>query len=103
MHSPKDGAAFIATLVMATFLMGSSFVAGKILILDGIPALLLVAIRFYAASLIIFPFVLLDGNGLFGALFPDNLNIKDKIAILLIGLCQTGGAMGFFVFGDENN
>lgn len=95
MNSPKDGAVFIATLVMATFLMGSSFVAGKILIMDGIPALLLVAIRFYAASLIIFPFVLLDGKGLYGALFPNNLNIKDKITILLIGLCQTGGAMGF--------
>ena len=87
MHSPKDGIIFIVTLVMATFLMGSSFVAGKILIMDNIPALLLVAIRFFAASIIIFPFVLLDGKGIYGALFPNDLNIKDKICLLYTSRC----------------
>jgi drug/metabolite transporter (DMT)-like permease len=86
---------FFATLVAATFLMGSSFVAGKILIIAGFPALLLVAMRFVAASIFIFPYALWQNKWDIGAFFPKNLRLSEIMAIIAIGLCQTGGAMGF--------
>lgn len=93
--------AFIATLTMATFLMGSSFVAGKVLILANFPALLLVSLRFLVASLIIFPFILLDGNGIIKGLFPPQIEKNQYFTIFMIGLCQTGGAMGFLFWAME--
>lgn len=53
---------YVLALVAATFLMGSSFVAGKILLTDGFPRMLLVGWRFYVAALATVPLVLLDGT-----------------------------------------
>lgn len=75
--------------------MGSSFIAGKILILSGIPAILLVSFRFLFGALFALPLLNLEPKPYFQALFPPHLTKKQKLAIFLIGLFQTGGAMGF--------
>ncbi len=92
---------FIATLLCATFLMGSSFVAGKVLIIDGFPALSLVAWRFFAAALMIFPYALWKNNCSIGAFFPKNFGARDWFIVFLIGLFQTAGALGLMFISME--
>jgi 3-oxoacyl-[acyl-carrier protein] reductase len=48
---PKAAYAAVGVLLSSTFLMGSSFVVGKILLANGIPALMLVGSRFLLAAL----------------------------------------------------
>lgn len=73
--------------------MGSSFVAGKILLQVGIPSLLLVGWRFFVAALATLPLVLLEG-GPRRALFPKAVGRRGAALVILIGLLQTGAVMG---------
>lgn len=86
-------ASFVVTLVAATFLMGSSFVAGKILIDAGYPPMILVGWRFVVAALATLPLVAWLEGGLRQALLPPGLRWRDAVAALAIGLFQTAGVM----------
>lgn len=77
-------------LVASTFLMGSSFVAGKVLLQEGFPALLLVGWRFFAAALATLPLLWLDEKS------PrrERLGPGGAALVALIGLLQTAAVMG---------
>lgn len=87
---------FLIALFASTFLMGSSFVAGKILLAQGFPPFLLVGCRFFVAALATLPLVLLDGS--FDALFPQNVGTREAVVTMLIGLLQTCAVMGLIFF-----
>jgi len=84
------GLAYYATLLVATALMASSFIAGKVLLNFGFTALLLVGWRFIVAALAVLVMALVFGENLF-----PRLNPKQKATVALIGLLQTAGTMGF--------
>ena len=86
-------ASFVATLVAATFLMGSSFVAGKILIDAGYPPMVLVGWRFIVAALATLPLAAWREGGLRQALLPAGLHWRDVAIAFAIGLFQTAGVM----------
>jgi drug/metabolite transporter (DMT)-like permease len=85
---------YLLVLVAASFLMGSSFVAGKILLTAGYPPILLVGWRFFVAALATVPLVLLDGSSFDRALVPPGLPPRDAAAVILIGTLQTAAVMG---------
>lgn len=89
---------FLLTLLGSTFLMGSSFIAGKILLGQGFPALLLVGWRFLLAAIATLPLVLLVGGG-GKALMPRTLRPRQLVIVLAIGLLQTGAVMGLLFLG----
>ena len=82
-----------ATLLASTFLMGSSFISGKILLDQGFPPFLLVGWRFFVAALATLPLVLLDGHSLFAALFPRGARGREVLIVMVIGLAQTAAVM----------
>jgi len=84
------GVSYYATLLVATALMASSFIAGKVLLNFGFTALLLVGWRFIVAALAVLVMALLLGEKLF-----PRLSHKQKATVALIGLLQTAGTMGF--------
>jgi drug/metabolite transporter (DMT)-like permease len=86
--------AFIVTLVASTFLMGSSFVAGKVLLQGGFSPMILVGWRFLVAALAALPVLYLDSDRPLRALFPSSLSRRDAGVIALIGLLQTAAVMG---------
>jgi drug/metabolite transporter (DMT)-like permease len=86
------GATFVVALAASTFLMGSSFVVGKILLREGFPSFILVGWRFFVAALATLPLVLLEGK--FEALLPRSVGLREAAVTILIGLLQTGGVMG---------
>lgn len=88
MNTPRQpsAASFYATLVASTFLFGSSFVAGKVLIGADVPGMLLAGWRFLVASLAALPFVLLER--------PNSpplwkLSAREIRSVVAIGLLQT--------------
>ncbi|WP_219118049.1 DMT family transporter [Janthinobacterium sp. UMAB-56] len=83
-----------AILVLATFLMGSSFIAGKILLADGYPAMLLVGWRFLLAALATLPLVWLQKKPMPGVLRLRDLDVRGVATVMLIGLMQTAAVMG---------
>ena len=90
---------FATTLVAATFLMGSSFIAGKILLQAGVPPILLVGWRFFVAALATLPLVFFFGGGggaagPLAALVPANAGRRDAAIVVLLGLLQTAAVMG---------
>src|ERR1700722_11455849 len=87
-------AGFVITLIAATFLMGSSFVAGKILLQDGFSPMILVGWRFLVAALATLPLVFLDGAPLISALMPPRVGLREGALVILIGLIQTAAVMG---------
>jgi drug/metabolite transporter (DMT)-like permease len=89
-----EQAGFIATLVASTFLMGSSFVAGKILLLGGFSPMILVGWRFLVAAFAALPAVYLESDRPLKALFPPSISGRDAGVIALIGLLQTAAVMG---------
>lgn len=93
------GVGFLSTLLAATFLMGSSFVAGKILLLDGFPALALVGWRFLVAALATLPLVWLAERRGWAALWPARMGWRHAVVVLVIGLLQTGAVMGLLFIG----
>ena len=84
---------FILILLASTFLTGSSFVAGKILIQAGVPALLLAGWRFFVAALATLPLVPLD-RARNRAAGRRTLHPRDVMLTMLIGLLQTAAVMG---------
>ncbi|HWO11238.1 MAG TPA: DMT family transporter [Polyangiaceae bacterium] len=85
---------YVAILIGSTLLMGSSFVAGKILLSAGVPALLLVGFRFSVAALGALGFVAWEGGLAARELVPPALSRGDWLKVALIGLLQTGAVMG---------
>ncbi|WP_312015219.1 DMT family transporter [Bradyrhizobium lablabi] len=78
----------------STFLMGSSFVAGKILLQGGFSPMILVGWRFLIAALAALPALYLDSDRPLRALCPPSLSARDAGVIALIGLLQTAAVMG---------
>jgi drug/metabolite transporter (DMT)-like permease len=80
-------ATYYAILVAATFLMASSFIAGKILLAHGVPAFLLVGWRFVLAAAAAVVFFTADDFR--AALFPPRFAISHWMTIVMIGVLQT--------------
>ncbi|MDB5978949.1 MAG: hypothetical protein JWR07_5709, partial [Nevskia sp.] len=94
-HQAQSGnAGFFLVLVASTFLMGSSFISGKILISAGFPPMLLVGWRFFVAALATLPLVLLDTRSPRAALMPAGMNLRSWALVIVIGLMQTAAVMG---------
>jgi drug/metabolite transporter (DMT)-like permease len=93
---------WIATLVAATFLMGSSFVAGKILLTAGWPPLLLVGWRFLVAALATLPLVRIFDGPVIQAIFPADLRRRDGALIAAIGLLQTTAVMSLLFLAMQS-
>jgi drug/metabolite transporter (DMT)-like permease len=90
----KDRIEFVVTLIASTFLMGSSFIAGKILLQDGFQPLVLVGWRFMVAALATLPLVFLHRQPLLNACLPPNFGLRNCSMVLLIGVLQTAAVMG---------
>ncbi|WP_266180827.1 DMT family transporter [Dyella humicola] len=90
----SDTLSFVAVLVGSTFLMGSSFVAGKILLQAGLPPLLLVGSRFLVAAVATLPIISLCRGGLIANLVPKSASVRDASLVAVIGLLQTTAVMG---------
>src|SRR3546814_15651078 len=99
--TPVSQVPFFITLIASTFLMGSSFVAGKILIQQGFPTMMLVGWRFLVAALATLPLVLLDKGSLRQALFPSRVGLRDLSLVILLGLVQTAAVMGLLFRSEE--
>lgn len=94
-HQDQSGnAGFFLVLVASTFLMGSSFISGKILISAGFPPMLLVGWRFFVAALATLPLALLDSRSPRAALMPAGMNLRRWALVMVIGLAQTTAVMG---------
>ena len=85
---------FVPTLVISTFLMGSSFVAGKILLSQGFEPMILVGWRFFVAAMATLPFVILSPEPKGRRLVPAGTTFRDAGWVFLIGLLQTAAVMG---------
>lgn len=99
---PAGQASFLITLVAATFLMGSSFVAGKLLLQDGFSPMVLVGWRFLVAALATLPLVWLVQGGLVSALVPKGIGWRDVALVVVIGLVQTGAVMGLLFWSMQS-
>jgi len=93
LSTTSGGVGFILVLLASTFLMGSSFIAGKILLKAGAPPMLLVGWRFLIAALATLPLLQLDGP-FAKALVPPRMNVRGACLVVLIGLLQTAAVMG---------
>jgi drug/metabolite transporter (DMT)-like permease len=95
-----DGATYYVILVAATFLMASSFIAGKILLAHGLPAFLLVGWRFVLAAAAAAAVVFVTTDDFRAALFP-RLTLRDWATVAAIGILQTSLAMGLLFWAME--
>ena len=93
-NSRRSRVGFVMTLLASTFLMGSSFIAGKILLEGGFPPMLLVGWRFLLAAFATLPLVLLGGGAPLAALVPENASLRNAAVVVLLGLLQTAAVMG---------
>lgn len=91
---PKLDARYVITLITSTFLMGSSFVAGKILLRDGFAPLPLVGWRFLLAAVLTLPLVAAGNQRLLAALFSSQITVRHWMTVILIGVLQTAGVTG---------
>jgi drug/metabolite transporter (DMT)-like permease len=83
------GAGYYAALVVATFLMASGFISGKLLLNFGFTALLLVGWRFIVAAFALLPLAVISHEPLF-----PRLTLPQALTVVLIGLLQTTGTLG---------
>ncbi|MFK2905365.1 DMT family transporter [Dyella ginsengisoli] len=97
-HASVD-AGFYATLLGATFLMGSSFIAGKILLGLGVPAILLVGWRFLLAAIATLPLLAMARVPLRAQLWPPAMAPRQAWVVGAIGLLQTAAVMGLLFVG----
>jgi drug/metabolite transporter (DMT)-like permease len=93
---------FVLTLVASTFLMGSSFVAGKILLQAGFEPMVLVGWRFFVAALATLPLMLLDKRPLWRAMFPEGVSLREAAWVIVIGLLQTTAVMGLLFLAMQS-
>ncbi|WP_207280902.1 DMT family transporter [Pseudomonas sp. FW300-N2F2] len=84
---------FAVTILASTFLMGSSFVSGKILLEQGFDPLMLVGWRFFLAALATLPLVFMQGGSWRANLLPRHLDARQVLVIAIIGLTQTTAVM----------
>lgn len=93
----KNGASsqisFAIIILASTFLMGSSFVSGKVLLNQGVEPLMLVGWRFFLAALATLPLVMLEGRSWGAALIQRHLSARQLLVIIVIGLTQTAAVM----------
>lgn len=82
----------LATILAATFLLGSTFPAGKFLLQHHNPPFLLAALRFLTAPVSIFLATFLLGGA--RATFAPTLNPRQWATIAAIGLLQTSMCIG---------
>ncbi len=79
---------------------GSSFIAGKIVLAEGVPAFLLVGWRFVlaamAAAVVLFP-----SKNFAQTLFPPRFSLADWLTAGAIGMLQTALAMGLLFWAME--
>lgn len=94
------GARYYVILVAATFLMASGFIAGKILLADGIPPLLLVGWRFVLAAAAAACVVFFATGNPAAELFP-RLPLRGWTIIAAIGVLQTTLALGLLFVAME--
>ncbi|PNG26933.1 DMT family transporter [Methylocella silvestris] len=95
-------ALYYAILVAATFLMASSFIAGKILLAYDVPAFLLVGWRFVLAALAAALVLYLTTDDFRAALAPRRLDVSDWLTVAAIGVLQTAMAMGLLFWAMES-
>jgi drug/metabolite transporter (DMT)-like permease len=86
--------AFTLALIGSVLLMGSSFVAGKILLQDGFPPLLLVGWRFLLAALFTLPLILIKSSFSLSVIVPPQFGARHYATVVVIGLIETTAAMG---------
>ena len=98
-HRPAPGPGFYALLLGATFLMGSSFIAGKILLSRDVPPILLVGWRFLVAALATLPLLLAGRAPLARSLWPPGMRAAHVPVVMAIGLLQTAAVMGLLFLG----
>lgn len=92
---------FYAILLAATFLMASSFIAGKILLQHGIPPFSLVGWRFLLAAFAALPLVYFE-TGSLACLLPAGFKGRDWAIVALIGLLQTALVMGLMFWAMQS-
>lgn len=90
----RPGFAYYLSLVLATFLMASGFISGKILLAAQVPAILLIGWRFFVAAFACLPFVLAAEASLKRTLVPPHFTFRDWATVGLIGFLQTAATMG---------
>jgi drug/metabolite transporter (DMT)-like permease len=83
----------LVTILSATFLLGSTFPAGKLLLQHHNPPFLLAGLRFLAAPISIALAAMVLGAG-FRATFLPSLKIREWAKIVAIGLLQTSLCIG---------
>ncbi|ALR23096.1 DMT family transporter [Sphingobium baderi] len=98
---PASQIPFLITLVASTFLMGSSFVAGKILLQQGFPPMILAGWRFLVAALATLPLVVLDKGEFKRSLFPRKAGLREGALVIVIGLIQTAAVMGLLFWAMQ--
>lgn len=81
--------------------MGSSFVAGKILLQQGFTPMILVGWRFFVAALATLPLVLAGERNIVAALLPAKAGLRDVALVILIGLLQTAAVMGLLFWAMQ--
>ncbi|MDM2972137.1 MULTISPECIES: DMT family transporter [Enterobacterales] len=99
--STRSQVGFFITLVASTFLMGSSFVAGKILLQQGFTPMILIGWRFFIAALATIPLILVGERKFVAALLPAKAGFRDFILVILIGLLQTAAVMGLLFWAMQ--
>ncbi len=97
----RSEAAYYGVLVAATFLMASSFIAGKIVLAEGVPAFLLVGWRFVLAAMAAAMAVLSTSKNFAQTLFPPRFGLADWLTAAAIGVLQTSLAMGLLFWAME--
>lgn len=93
---------FLGALLGATFLMGSSFVAGKILLQQGVPPMSLVAWRFLVAAVATLPLVRAWSPSFRSALAPREMTWRHWCTVALIGALQTAAVMGLLFLAMQH-
>jgi len=98
MDTPRpagEDARYVTVLVGATFFMGSSFVAGKIL-LASVPPLSLVGWRFLLAAFVLLPVAIFAGRDSLSSVARAVATARSMpwLTLALIGLFQTTAMMG---------
>lgn len=91
---PAVGPGYYVALLAATFLMASSFIAGKVLLAADVPPILLIGWRFLLAAFATLPLLVTAESSLSKTLLPRHLKFRDWLVVGLIGLLQTSATMG---------
>jgi drug/metabolite transporter (DMT)-like permease len=101
-QAPAGTNGFVVSLIASTFLMGSSFVAGKMLLLQGFQPMMLVSRRFLVAALATLPLALLCGRNGRYTVFPRHATLKDYVTVAMIGALQIGAVMSLLFLSMQS-